>query len=182
MVIGFWGFGYFGVFIFCFLLNMIPFAGPSNMVVAGAIATIFSSVNPLLIGFLVALASSLAKAIHFYFLFFVRERLNEERRTKLELFGRRIERWGMLAAFMAAASPVPDDPIVVPLGLMRYNPAKFLLGFFSGKIIVTTGGAYIGQSIGVSLQSYLGNSLIAIVSVGLTIIITVLLIKKKPSH
>lgn len=172
----FLGLGYVGIFLLALLLNILPFTSPSNMVVAGAAAALIPSANPLVLGLAVAMASSMAKMVHFYTAYYAGGSLSEERKRRLQGYGRRIERWGVLAAFVAAVSPLPDDPVVVPLGLMRYNPAKFLLGFFCGKIIVTTAGAYIGQTAALTLETYLGNTAIIIISIGLTLAIAILLL------
>jgi hypothetical protein len=37
---------------------------------------------------------------------------------------------GFSSWFGSAATPIPDEPVAIPLGLTKYNPAKFLLAFF----------------------------------------------------
>ena len=71
--------GYVGIFIFSFALNMLPFMSPSNILVAGVAAVAFPRGNVLLIGFLVAFASSLAKLIHYYAAFFAGNFLDDTR-------------------------------------------------------------------------------------------------------
>jgi len=41
-----------------------------------------------------------------------------------------------LAAFLFAASPLPDDVIFVPLGVVRYSPVKTFISLFSGKFVL----------------------------------------------
>lgn len=88
-------------------------------------------------------------------------------------------RFGMIALFAAAVSPVPDDPVVIPLGLMRYSPLKFFSSYFAGKLIVTTAGAYLGQSLGLTIEEYLWETAAIVISLVLTVLVTVVLPKWK---
>ena len=75
-------------FLVAFGLNLIPFFGPSNLLVASTAA--IGLVNPdfsalILLAFLIALAAALAKGIHYMLTFFVSEHLSEKNRKKLIL-------------------------------------------------------------------------------------------------
>ena len=39
------------------------------------------------------------------------------------------------AAFVAAATPIPDDLVYVPLGLAKYNPKRFFIATLTGKLV-----------------------------------------------
>jgi membrane protein DedA with SNARE-associated domain len=174
--------GLFGVFIVSLALNLIPFFGPSNTVLAAAVAAILPSMHPLAIALFIAIGASFAKTVHYYVAFIGRKALNEERRERLEEYRKKAPRWAPLALFMAAASPIPDEPIVLPLGLIRYSPLKFFIAFFLGKMVATTLGAYIGRFASSVLEPYLDVTLTAIASVALTILVTFLLLRRKPSQ
>ena len=47
-------------------------------------------------------------------------------RKRMRPFERLVKRYGAGAAFFAAATPIPDDLVYVPLGLAKYNPTSFL--------------------------------------------------------
>jgi membrane protein YqaA with SNARE-associated domain len=171
------GLGYLGVFIFAFIANIVPFFGPSNLIVAGAIGSLFPSFNPLLTGVLVALGSSIAKAIHYEIAFFASSYVKSRRapnKNEKPINNRR----AMLAIFIAAASPVPDEPIVIPLGLARYNPFRFFISYFIGKAVITITGAFLGQRFGIALEGYVSQEATIVISIISTIIITILIIKK----
>ena len=51
-------------------------------------------------------------------------------------FQRLVKRYGAGAAFFAAATPIPDDLVYVPLGLAKYNPRKFFVATLSGKLVL----------------------------------------------
>ncbi|MHA1964039.1 MAG: VTT domain-containing protein [Candidatus Thorarchaeota archaeon] len=177
--------GYLGLFIICFAINMIPFLSPSNMVLAGAAVLTFSILGPVgfteavLIGIIVAITATLAKLIHFYVVRGSRVILSEERLKSLDSEKHRVEKWGALALFIAAASPVPDDPLIVYVGLTKYSTVKFLLSYFTGKVAVTIAGAIIAL-FGLALGGNFFESMpIVVASIVLTAIITGILFKRK---
>ncbi|MFW9963309.1 MAG: VTT domain-containing protein [Candidatus Sifarchaeia archaeon] len=177
--------GYVGLFIICFAINMIPFLSPSNMVLAGAAVLTLSILIPIglaevfIIGVIVAITATLAKLIHFYVVRGSRVILSEERLRSLDSEKQRVEKWGALALFIAAASPVPDDPLIVYVGLTRYNSVKFVISYFAGKVTVTIAGAVIAL-FGLTLGGGLFESMpIVVASIALTAIITGILFKRK---
>ena len=44
--------------------------------------------------------------------------------------------YGAAAAFVAAATPIPDDLVYVPLGLAKYNPRRFFISTLLGKLLL----------------------------------------------
>jgi membrane protein DedA with SNARE-associated domain len=165
-----------GVVLLSFGLNLIPFAGPSNILIAFN-ASLAVEADPVVIGAAVALGSASAKLIHYLVTFFVRGLLPEKRRRSLEATGLRLKHWASLAVFLAAATPIPDDPVVVPLGLMRYSPTKLFLVYFAGKLLIATVGAYLGQ-MGLSYSStFLTQEGSIVVSLILTVVITIVLLR-----
>lgn len=165
-----------GVLLGSFILNLIPFAGPSNLFIASNAALLVDS-DPFTLGFLVALGSASAKFIHYFVTFFLGGFLSEKRRERLNTVGLKIKKWAFLALFIAAATPVPDEPVIIPLGLIKYNPAKFCLAIFLGKTSITILGAYLGQLGESTLSSLISQQALTIISITLTIAITIILLK-----
>ena len=168
------------LFLTAFGFNLIPFAGPSNLLIASTFA--IGLVTPdtttlVIIGFLVAFAAALAKGIHYMVTFFVSGRLSEKRRARLDADGAKVKRWAFLLLFVAAATPIPDEPVVIPLGLMKYSPAKFFLSYFLGKLSITVAGAFLGSFTGSYFSEWLSPEVMIIISIVLTIVITVVLLK-----
>ena len=167
--------GYFGLLIICFIINMIPFLSPSNMVLAGAATLLLPEFNPILVGVIVAVSATAAKLIHFFIVRGSRVVLSEERLQSLDSEKNRVEKWGALALFIAAASPVPDDPLIIYVGLTKYSTVKFTISYFIGKVAVTILGALIGYSVG----EYFESLPIVVASIALTALITGFLFKRK---
>ena len=158
-----------------FVLNLIPFAGPSNLLIAFNAALLLEA-NPLVVGLMVAIGSSGAKLIHYVTTFFLGGAMKENHRRRFEHAGKRLE-WKALAVFLAAATPLPDDPVIVALGIIRYSPLRFLMAYFLGKLLITSTGAYLGR-LGQNLLSPIVNQeLLTALSIALTIVVTLMVLK-----
>jgi membrane protein DedA with SNARE-associated domain len=163
-----------------FGLNLIPFAGPSNLFIASTAALSIVDADPatlVAVGFLVALGSALAKSIHYLVTFFVSKHLSEKRRQRLDADALKVKRWAFLLLFAAAATPIPDEPIVIPMGLMKYSPTKFFTAFFLGKLSITVLGAFLGSWTKSAFSEWLSTDVMIVLSVVLTIVATVILLK-----
>jgi membrane protein YqaA with SNARE-associated domain len=165
------------VLLSSFGFNMIPFAGPSNLFIASNAALLVPSANPLLLGLLVAIGASLAKSVHYMVTFFISKHLSEKRRKRLDADAEKVKKWAFLLLFVAAASPIPDEPIIIPLGLMKYSPTKFFSAYFLGKLSIAILGALLGNWTGELFSGLLSETTMIIISIALTIIVTVILLK-----
>ncbi len=168
------------VLVTSFGLNIIPFAGPSNLFIASNAALILNSSEPSIlvtIGFLVAVGAALAKSVHYLVTFFIGGRLSGKRRERLDADAVKVRRWAFWLLFIAAATPIPDEPVVIPLGLMKYNVTKFFIAFFFGKLLITIMGAFFGIWTKGVLSEWLSPAATIILSVVLTVTITIILLK-----
>jgi uncharacterized membrane protein YdjX (TVP38/TMEM64 family) len=166
----------FIVFLTSLGLNMIPFAGPSNLFIASNAALMVSSADSatlVAIGFLVAIGAALAKSIHYLVTFFIRGHLSQSRQKRLDA----VKRWAFLLLYVAAATPIPDEPVVIPLGLMKYSISKFFTAFFLGKLSITIIGAFLGVWTKSALSEWLSPEATIVLSVILTIVVTAILLK-----
>jgi membrane protein DedA with SNARE-associated domain len=166
-----------GVLVSSFLINLIPFAGPSNLLIASNASMLVPTSDPFTLGFLVATGAAFAKSIHYIVTFFVGKHLGEKRRKRLDAEAVKVKRWAFLLLYIAAATPIPDEPVIIPLGLMKYSPAKFFTAYFLGKISITIIGAYLGTFAGSYFSTWLSPEAMIVISITLTIIITVILLK-----
>jgi membrane protein DedA with SNARE-associated domain len=168
------------VLLTSFGFNLIPFAGPSNLLIASNAAILLGTSDPLVlvaVGFLVAFGASFAKGLHYIITFFVGKHLKGKQRERLDADAVKLKRWAFWLLFAAAATPVPDEPIVIPLGLMKYSPTKFFTAFFLGKLSITVVGAFLGAWGGKALSEWLSPELTVVLSIVLTVVVTVILLK-----
>ena len=66
-------------------------------------------------------------------------------------FQKLVKRYGGSAAFVAAATPIPDDLVYIPLGLAKYNPKRFFVATLSGKFVLYYVIVLISHYMGLSL-------------------------------
>jgi len=172
--------GYVGLFIACFIVNMIPFISPSNMVLAG-LAMILLYPGPLdlwvavQVGVVVALSASASKLVLYSTMRGSRAVFSENMLARIEYERERVKKWGAIALFISAASPVPDDPIVIYCGLTEYNIPRFLTSYSLGKVAVTIPGALIASAV----SSFFGSAPSILGSIALTAIILGIIFRKK---
>jgi membrane protein DedA with SNARE-associated domain len=160
-----------------FLLNIIPFAGPSNLFIASNAAIAAIDADPFTIGVAVAFGSASAKFIHYLITFFAGKYIGKERRKKLDAEGAKLKKWAMLALFVVAATPLPDEPVIIPLGLLRYNPAKLFTAYFSGKLLICVVGAFLGKFGHRIFESMVSDEVLMVISIIVTIVVTIVLLK-----
>jgi uncharacterized membrane protein YdjX (TVP38/TMEM64 family) len=168
------------VLISSFGFNLIPFASPSNLFIASNSALILGVGDPVTLvtlGFLVALGATLAKSIHYLVTFFVSKHLREKQRQRLEAESLKVKRWAFLLLFVAAATPIPDEPVIIPLGLLKYSPVKFLSAFFLGKLSITVVGTFLGSWTKSTFSEWFSPEAMIALSIVLTILVTVILLK-----
>ncbi len=167
-------------FVVAFGLNLVPFFGPSNLLIASTAAIGMANADTtalLTIALLIALAAALAKGIHYMITFFVSGHLSERNRARLDVEAEKVRRWAFLLLYLAAATPIPDEPVVIPLGLMKYSPVKFFLSYFLGKITITIAGAFLGGWVEANFSGLLSPLEMVIISIALTVVITIIMFK-----
>jgi len=105
-----------------------------------------------------AITATVAKQIIFFVSFSGRRIMNEKTRKRMRPFERLVKKYGAAAAFVAAATPIPDDIIFIPLGLAKYNPKRFFIATLTGKIVLSYIIVFISHYIGLSfIEPFLEN-------------------------
>ena len=105
-----------------------------------------------------AITATAAKQIIFFISFSGRRIMNEKTRKRMRPFERLVKKYGAAAAFVAAATPMPDDIIFIPLGLAKYNPKRFFIATLTGKIVLSYIIVFISHYIGLSfIEPFLEN-------------------------
>ncbi|MEM1900537.1 MAG: hypothetical protein QW055_00170 [Candidatus Nezhaarchaeales archaeon] len=178
MVVDYWElvsiWGPVGVALFTFATSLVPFVSPSNALIAMLIAMSFPSINKLAIGLAVALGATLAKTVHFTAFYSLGKVVSRKVGRK-----RVMSNYGRLTMYImniiAAATPIPDEWIVIPLGLTQASFIWFATTYFIGKLVITIPSAYIGHAIAPLVMEAFGMST-WVFSVVMGIAITVIFI------
>lgn len=126
-------YGYPGIFFISLLSSLIVFV-PVPYFIPLIIAAL--ELDPTIVALLSAVGASIAKMIVFRVSYYGGKLVDENTRKRMRPFEILVSRYGWFAAFLAAATPVPDDLIYIPLGFVRYNIYKFGISLFVGKLLL----------------------------------------------
>ena len=142
--------GYLGLAIVSFFGSLIPFVPiPSFVLVATMAVGEQFDIHILVI--IAALTSTAAKQIIFYVSYGGRKIISEKTKKRMKPFQKLVKRYGGSAAFFAAATPIPDDLVYIPLGLAKYNPKRFFIATLLGKVVLYYVIVLISHYMGLSL-------------------------------
>ena len=142
--------GYLGLTIVSFFGSLIPFVPiPSFVLVATMAVGEQFDIHVLVL--IAAITSTAAKQIIFYASYGGRKIISEKTKKRMLPFQKLVKRYGGSAAFVAAATPIPDDLVYIPLGLAKYNPKRFFVATLSGKFVLYYVIALISHYMGLSL-------------------------------
>ncbi len=135
-------YGYAGAFLISIFGNFtIFFPVPFTITIYAFGATL----NPLLLGLVCGIGSTIGEASAYLVGMGGRKVIEGRFEERLESAKRLIERYGATIIFIFALLPLPDDVILIPLGVLRYDLKKALGAMFLGKTIMLTFVAYAGR-------------------------------------
>jgi len=142
--------GYIGLTLVSFFGSLIPFVPlPSFLLLATM--SVGDQFDLHVIALISAFTATGAKIIVFSVSYGGRRIIGEKSRKRMRPFERLVKKYGAAAAFFAAATPIPDDLIYVPLGLAKYNPKRFIVATLAGKIILSYIIVFASHYFGLSL-------------------------------
>lgn len=138
--------GYWGAFIISLLGNstiLISIPYPTAIFVLGSLG-----LNPLLLGLISGLASAVGEVVAYLFGLGGRQLLGRkyiEKFKSIDNYLRRKPRAVPIILYLFAATPIPDDIILIPLGMMKYKFWKAFIPVTLGKITHSLIFALLGR-------------------------------------
>lgn len=142
-------YGYFGVFLISLIGALsIIFPIPYTVVIftLGGLqlegAWVF---EPVLIAIAASIGSASGEFSGYFLGFSGRKFIGEKFKKKMEFLMRVFDKFGPLAVFLFALTPLPDDLLFIPLGVMRYSIVKILVPALIGKFCMNLIVAYSGR-------------------------------------
>jgi membrane protein DedA with SNARE-associated domain len=138
-----------------------------------------ATLNPLLLGIVCGLGSTLGEFSAYLVGVGGRKVIEGRFEERLESAKRLIQRYGAAIIFLFALLPLPDDVILIPLGVLRYDLKKALTAAFLGKVAMCTIVAYAGRFSYTFVKDIFesGGILGGVASVALLIIILVVMMR-----
>jgi membrane protein YqaA with SNARE-associated domain len=169
-------FGYLGVFVISFIGSVsVVFPVPYTIVIylLGAV------LDPFFVAVSGGLGSALGEFSGYTLGYYGRKVVSKERRRKMDYMVKVFDRYGPVAIFLFALTPLPDDLLFIPLGVMRYAFWKAFIPALLGKMLMTFILAYSGQQSITIIKTLFGGSglLGTVITFALLIIIIVAMIK-----
>jgi len=171
-------YGYLGIFFVSFLgaaSIVIPIPYTIFIFTAGSLRVL----DPFLIAISGATGSAIGEFFGYLLGYYGGGIVGEERQRRMNYVLRVFNRYGPVSIFLFALTPLPDDLLFIPLGMMRYSLLKAFVPSFIGKLLMCSILAYGGYlSIGI-VSSIFGDGGIytAIISAVLLLIIIVAMFK-----
>jgi membrane protein YqaA with SNARE-associated domain len=169
-------FGYLGVFIISFIGSVsVIFPVPYTIV----IFFLGSVLDPVFVAVSSGLGAALGEFSGYLIGYSGRRVVSEERQKKMGYMVKLFDKYGPAAIFFFALTPLPDDLLFIPLGVMRYPFVKAFVPALLGKTLMTFILAFSGQQSIELIEVIFGGSgwLGTIITVVLLMVIIVAMIK-----
>jgi membrane protein YqaA with SNARE-associated domain len=137
-------FGYLGVFF-------VSFIGAASIIVPIPYTFVIlwlsmsGSMNPLLLAIAGGTGSAIGEFSGYVLGYYGRNIIGKERQRKMNYMVKILNRYGPIAIFLFALTPLPDDLLFIPLGILRYSFIKAFIPCFLGKLLMCGILAYGGQ-------------------------------------
>ena len=142
-------FEYIGIFAVSLLAGIVTVI-PIPVAPLLALAALDEQMNPHLLVLSAAAGSVVAKALIFWCSYYGRNILSIKTRTRMLPLHKFINKFGWIAVILTSATPIPDAPVNIHLGLAKYDFWKFIIAAFIGKLIayelVVFAVIYLGRS------------------------------------
>lgn len=127
--------GYLGILVVSFVFSLVPFV-PIPYFPILITASFNKNFDPHAIALSSAAGIVAAKTIIFFVSYYGRAILSDKTKKRMLPLQRLVSKYGWPGAFVAAATPIPDDIVYIPLGLAKYSPWKFATATFAGKVVM----------------------------------------------
>jgi membrane protein YqaA with SNARE-associated domain len=137
-------FGYLGVFFISFIGTMsiiVPI--PYTLVILWL--SMRGAMNPLLLTIAGGIGSGIGEFSGYALGYYGRTMISKKRQRKMNYMVKVLNRYGSIVIFLFALTPLPDDLLFVPLGILRYSFIKAFIPCFLGKLLMCGILAFGGQ-------------------------------------
>jgi membrane protein YqaA with SNARE-associated domain len=173
-------YGYLGVFL-------ISLLGSSSVIIPIPYTVIIFSLgmqrnifNPFYLAISGGAGSAIGEFVGYFLGYFGRTVISEKQQKKMNYILRLFRRYGAISIFLFALTPLPDDLLFIPLGIMRYSFLKAFVPCIMGKMLMCFLVAYGGYFSITAIEALFGGEggpLTIIASTALLIIVIVAMFK-----
>jgi membrane protein YqaA with SNARE-associated domain len=137
----------------------------------------FAGEDPLLLTLAGGTGSAIGELVGYFLGYYGRRLVSAERQRRMDFLLRIFGKYSPLAIFLFALTPLPDDLLFIPLGLMRYSLVKAFIPALFGKLLMIYAVAYFGRIQGDIILRFFGDGswIISAVTMALLILVVALL-------
>jgi len=137
------------------------------------------SLDPYIIAIAGGLGSAVGELSGYILGYYGRAVVSEERKRKMDFMLRIFNRYGAAAIFVFALTPLPDDLLFIPLGIMRYKFVKAFIPTFLGKTLMCFTLAMGGRLSVTIIEGFIGEGgwIETIITTVLLILVIVIILK-----
>jgi len=167
---------YFGVFAVCLIGTasiIIPI--PYTLLIF-TLSTSSTEWDPILLTIAGGLGSAIGEMSGYALGYFGRRIVSQERERKMSYLVKIFDRYGPLAIFLFALTPLPDDLLYIPLGILKYKFYKAFIPTIIGKFLMIFIIAYFGRTAREVILLLFGEGAVEIVIVVTTILLFLIII------
>ncbi|MEM3398946.1 MAG: VTT domain-containing protein [Nitrososphaerota archaeon] len=148
-----YSYAYVGAFFISLLGSLIPFLPLPYLIPIVLMADKF---NPVILGVVSGLGGAVGK-ITSYLIGRISRRFFQRKNNRSNIMVKAMNKYGVLAVFLFALTPLPDDVLYIPVGFAKMNFVKFMVANALGKIILTILVAYLGRTYFALIRLYIGG-------------------------
>ena len=135
-------YGYFGIFVISLIGAMSIFFPIPYTVVIFALGERF---EPLWIAVAAGIGSAIGEFSGYLLGLGGRKVISEKYKKKMDFLVKVFNKYGAITVFLFALTPLPDDLLFIPMGVMRYSIIKAFIPALIGKFCMNLIVAYSGR-------------------------------------
>jgi len=148
-------YGYLGIFLISFLGATSVFIPiPSTFVIFIIAAN--TAFDPLLIAVFAGLGAAIGELSGYLIGLGGRKVIGEKYKRKMDILMKLFKRFGSIVIFVFALTPLPDDLLFIPLGVMRYKILHAFIPALIGKFVSNLIVAYAGRFLIFAIRDFFG--------------------------
>ena len=100
--------------------------------------------------------------------------VGKKHKRRLDALLKIFDRYGMIAVFIFALTPLPDSLLFIPMGLVHYSLWKVFVAAVAGKISMSLVITHVGGAMG---EVFAGNWIFAVVATFLLVLVVIAMFK-----
>jgi len=136
---------YFGVFAISFIGTASIIIPIPYTVLILTLSTTSNEWDPILLTIAGGIGSAIGEMVGYALGYFGRKVVKPERQRKMTYLVKVFDRYGPIAIFVFALTPLPDDLLFIPLGILRYKFYKVFIPALIGKLLMIFIIAFFGR-------------------------------------